>query len=135
MLREEFGKKRFPLFLDDVRTWPLWIEHDEFLAVHGGVRPDRALEETSVEELVNMRTWDGTGENLQSMQNPPWFEFYKGRKLIVFGHWAALGGVVRKNVIGLDTGCVYGGTLTAVELPERKIVSVRAKRAYRTVNA
>jgi len=48
----------------------------------------------------------------------------------VFGHWAALGGVQREKVIGLDTGCVYGGKLSCLIWPERKIVSVNARKAY-----
>lgn len=47
----------------------------------------------------------------------PWFE-YEHRKPIketlVFGHWAALGGVSENNILGLDTGCVWGGALTMV---------------------
>ena len=76
-------------------------------------------------------------------QNPKilksWFDFYKGKKLVVFGHWAALNGIVKENVIGLDTGCVYGKKLTALVLsdsasspnsPKREIVSVQAKKQY-----
>jgi hypothetical protein len=48
----------------------------------------------------------------------------------VFGHWARPEPVVRPNAIGLDTGCVYGGELTAVILPERRLVSVPARRVY-----
>lgn len=39
--------------------------------------------------------------------------------LIVFGHWSAEGLVARSNVIGLDTGCVWGGKLTALRLHDR----------------
>jgi bis(5'-nucleosyl)-tetraphosphatase (symmetrical) len=49
----------------------------------------------------------------------PWFDV-EGRRSadtrIVFGHWSALGLVVRKDVVGLDSGCVWGGTLTAFDL-------------------
>ena len=49
----------------------------------------------------------------------PWFEV-PGRASrdtrIVFGHWSAQGFVDRHNVLGLDTGCVWGGSLTAVAL-------------------
>ena len=60
----------------------------------------------------------------------PWYESYTGETTVVFGHWARPEPVVRENAIGLDTGCVYGGRLTAVILPERNLVSVPAKRAY-----
>jgi bis(5'-nucleosyl)-tetraphosphatase (symmetrical) len=49
----------------------------------------------------------------------PWFE-HDNRKSrdarIVFGHWSALGLVLRKDVVGLDSGCVWGGSLTALNL-------------------
>ena len=48
----------------------------------------------------------------------------------MFGHWAKPAPIVRRNAIGLDTGCVYGGALTALILPERRLVSVSARRVY-----
>jgi bis(5'-nucleosyl)-tetraphosphatase (symmetrical) len=49
----------------------------------------------------------------------PWFET-PGRKTqeipIVFGHWSTLGLLNRHHVVGIDTGCVWGGTLTAIDL-------------------
>jgi bis(5'-nucleosyl)-tetraphosphatase (symmetrical) len=49
----------------------------------------------------------------------PWFDVpSRGTSdvTVVFGHWAALGLIVRDNVIGLDSGCVWGEELTAVRL-------------------
>jgi bis(5'-nucleosyl)-tetraphosphatase (symmetrical) len=49
----------------------------------------------------------------------PWFELENRRSAdtrIVFGHWSALGLVIRKDVVGLDSGCVWGGALTAFDL-------------------
>ena len=43
----------------------------------------------------------------------PWDDFYRGSKRVVFGHWARRGLVVRPQCVGLDTGCVYGGQLSA----------------------
>jgi len=49
----------------------------------------------------------------------PWFAIPKRKTadtLIYFGHWSTLGLLRRHNVIGLDTGCVWGGKLTAMEI-------------------
>ncbi|HEV7135804.1 MAG TPA: symmetrical bis(5'-nucleosyl)-tetraphosphatase [Steroidobacteraceae bacterium] len=49
----------------------------------------------------------------------PWFDIPSRRtrgNRVVFGHWSALGLIARQDVIGLDSGCVWGGALTAVDL-------------------
>ena len=56
--------------------------------------------------------------------------FYKKKKRVIFGHWAAMGRIYRDNVIGLDTGCVYGGALSAYIVEEKAWVSVEAQRVY-----
>lgn len=57
----------------------------------------------------------------------PWYEA-PGRKtskeLVIFGHWAALGHRMRDHVIALDSGCVWGNTLTAVRLEDREVFQV-----------
>ena len=128
-LKKEFGKS-FERFVDEIETWPAYLDTHDFLAVHAGVRPDLPPAETQIQELVNMRTWDGEGLDFQNDDDPPWYEFYTAEKLVIFGHWAAKEGVTRKNAIGLDTGCVYGKHLSALVLPEREIVSVQAKKQY-----
>lgn len=61
----------------------------------------------------------------------PWFE-HPERKTkdvqIVFGHWASLGVYRAKNILALDSGCVWGGSLTAARLDgDQEIISVRCK--------
>jgi len=54
----------------------------------------------------------------------PWFDAAGRRSAgieVVFGHWAALGLVVRPDAIALDTGCAWGGALTAIRLEDRRI--------------
>jgi len=57
----------------------------------------------------------------------PWFDV-PGRRTadvtVVFGHWSALGLVLRPNLVGLDSGCVWGGKLTAVCLDDRTLLQV-----------
>jgi bis(5'-nucleosyl)-tetraphosphatase (symmetrical) len=65
----------------------------------------------------------------------PWFDV-PGRKTadttVVFGHWSTMGLINRPNLIGLDTGCVWGGKLTGVELhadwTQRRFESVKCAR-------
>jgi len=56
----------------------------------------------------------------------PWFDV-PGRRsaeaTIIVGHWAALGLRLRPDLIAIDTGCVWGGTLTAVRLEDRRVFS------------
>lgn len=44
---------------------------------------------------------------------------------VIFGHWSALGLIMRPNLIGLDTGCVWGGRLSGLRLPQRQVYQVR----------
>ncbi len=115
-----------------IRTWPLFVEDFDFLVVHAGLAPHRHPAQTEPHILLNIRTWDGIGTHLNNPANPPWYELYEESRLVLFGHWATNGLVIRPNVIGLDTGCVYGIVLTAVTLPDRKIYQVPAKHTYAT---
>ena len=58
----------------------------------------------------------------------PWFDVPSRKTAdyrVFFGHWSTMGLVQRENVIGLDTGCVWGGNLTAVSIgPESKMIQV-----------
>jgi bis(5'-nucleosyl)-tetraphosphatase (symmetrical) len=61
----------------------------------------------------------------------PWFDWRPlaepNRPAIVFGHWSALGLLVRDDAIGLDTGCVWGGFLSAIRLEDRAVLQVASQ--------
>ncbi|MBC3875674.1 symmetrical bis(5'-nucleosyl)-tetraphosphatase [Undibacterium flavidum] len=57
----------------------------------------------------------------------PWFDVESRETqdcIVIFGHWSTLGLLLRDNLISLDTGCVWGGKLTAVRLEDRLVVQV-----------
>ena len=54
----------------------------------------------------------------------PWDDFYDGTSLVVHGHWGRRGHYRTPAVIGLDSGCVYGGRLTAWCQDTDRIVQV-----------
>ncbi len=59
----------------------------------------------------------------------PWYDWPHGRgreTTVVFGHWAALGLMLRPDAIALDSGVAWGGALSAVRLDDRRIVAQRA---------
>ena len=62
----------------------------------------------------------------------PWFRYPRGDDArLIFGHWAALQGETpdsRVDASALDTGCVWGGTLTALNLASGERVSVPSRR-------
>ena len=54
----------------------------------------------------------------------PWFDVPKrasADSTVIFGHWSALGLLLRKDAIALDTGCLWGGPMSAVRLDDRKL--------------
>lgn len=64
------------------------------------------------------------------IRHHPWAEEYKGDTLIVHGHIVVDEVKWVNNTVDIDTGCVFGGKLTAFRYPEREIVQVQAKRNY-----
>ena len=112
-----------------LRRLPLVIDEARFCLVHAGVNPELGLAGSSRDELLAIRTWPPR----KGIYGPRWHEVYRppdGDKVLVFGHDAPGGLVQRRRadgspyLIGLDTGCVYGGELTAWILEEDRIVQV-----------
>ena len=113
----------FPLFLR--------LPSQQVIVVHGGLVPGIALEDQEPELLMNMRTLrpDGTGSR-RSDDGPLWGSQWHGPELVIFGHHAMAGLQRHTKAIGLDTGCVYGGRLSAYALPDDRLFSVPSRSVY-----
>jgi len=59
-----------------------------------------------------------------------WARDYKGKALVVYGHTPVHEATLLNNTYDLDTGCVFGGKLSALQYPEKTVVSVPAKQEY-----
>ena len=101
------------------------------LFVHAGFVAGIRLAKQNPRLMMNMRSVlpDGTVTS-KFFSNWPWARLWDGPHTVFFGHDADRGLQQYDNALGLDTGCVYGGRLTACILPERRLVSVSAKREY-----
>jgi predicted phosphodiesterase len=134
-------------FSDDdwrvIETMPLYqdIEEHNLCVVHAGLDPRHDLEKQDPWVLTHIRSFDEQGNPSHRDGQESWSVGYAGPKHVVFGHNALRGLQLHPNATGLDTGCVYGGSLSALVLdagakvppPDRRreqIVSVPARRQY-----
>lgn len=111
---------------------PLYIKTEHFLLVHAGINPIDGLDGTSFDEFISIRCWPPKKNKLEGSR---WHDFYtKQHPLIIFGHDAPNGLVIKENdneryLIGLDTGCVYGGKLSAYSIGEDLLIQVESKQS------
>ncbi len=94
-----------PEHLHFFETLRPFYETEDYIFVHAGLRPGKDLWEQELKDLLWIR-----GEFI-------WSDFDFGKR-IIFGHTPFSEPLIMANKVGLDTGCVYGGRLTAVVLPE-----------------
>lgn len=95
--------------------------------------PDALRVAHAMQALTRLRVVTLAGEMMLNFNGPPskcpqgtvpWYDAPGRRSLqqtIAFGHWAALGLLLRPNLIACDTGCVWGNALTAVRLEDRAV--------------
>lgn len=107
------------------------------MAELAGLDPD--VRHQNVDIATRVRWCDEKGRMPVPEADPPtepgyrrWYELLEGRfeETIVFGHWARPGLVKRPGFRGLDSGCVWGGHLTAWIAEDDTFVSVPAVRQY-----
>lgn len=120
----ESQRERYAAYL---RSLPFTINLGTHLVVHAGVRPGVPLRLQMTSDLTEIRTM---GANPSSRRGVPWYRVYRGRRMVLFGHWPAKVPRLSPCAIGLDTGCVYGGRLTGYIIESNQFVSVPARRAY-----
>lgn len=116
-------------------------EHDVCI-VHAGIVPDIDFALQDPWTLTHVRSIDPEGRASQRHDLEPWALRYEHGPHIVFGHNSRLGLQLRPLATGLDTGCVYGGRLSALvlelgqrvpedpELRRELVRSVPAARCY-----
>ncbi|AFO56705.1 metallophosphoesterase [Natrinema sp. J7-2] len=102
-----------------LESLPTAISWDGGLVVHGGLDPSRPLSGHSDDDVLTMRSPAGDGYD-----GPFWFDRYEGPPRVFFGHTVLAEPIEREWTVGLDTGCVYGGQLTAYDVRRGEAVSV-----------
>ena len=115
---------------------PDWTDLDRLSSTpHDAVHDDAWLESDLVSAATRVRCCAPNGDLSRDSAPPesradpfrPWDEYYGGPTRVVHGHWARRGYYRGEHTMGLDSGCVYGGPLTAWCQDEDRIVQVRGQ--------
>ncbi len=135
--------------LEWLEAQPVMRVEDDLVLVHGGIHPSwddlpavaaslnaavaghvRRRPDERIVFATQVRYCDERGRRPARDEPPPgppyrpWDDLYRGRRMVVFAHWARRGLVIGPRVRGLDTGCVYGRPLTAWIAEEDRVVQV-----------
>lgn len=109
----------------------LVLDGKRLLAVHAGL--PREMHGRDTDDVTQICKYGmSTGEH-DASGHPVrlhWENDYRGETLVVFGHIVEREVRQVNNTVCIDTGCVFGGRLTALRYPERQIVDVQAHKIY-----
>ncbi len=101
------------------------------VVVHAGLVPGVPIDRQRREHLLSVRSFRPDGTPSRKVDDGvPWASRWPGPEHVVFGHDAIRGLQQHPFATGLDTGCVYGRELTALVMPEGRLVSVPAQRKW-----
>ena len=109
----------------------LVLDEGRLVVAHAGLREEMHNRTSGVVRSFSL-FGDTTGETDEYglPVRYPWAEEYRGRAAVVYGHTPVPEATWLNNTICVDTGCVFGGRLTALRWPERETVSVAARATY-----
>lgn len=118
------------LFLDKLVSH-LWFDDGRLVVAHAGMKEDmqgRGSGAVRAFALFGETTGETDGYGLPVRSD--WAAEYRGRAAVVYGHTPTPAAEWINNTICVDTGCVFGGKLSALRYPERELVEVPARRVH-----
>lgn len=130
--RYQIGASDYPAAVAYMDSLPRYLDLPDALLVHGFWEPGIPLAEQKDTVIAGTLTGE---HHLRDNGLWPWYERYDGDKPVIVGHRDYSGGqkkpcVYKERVYGIDTRCVYGGSLTALWLPDFTLISVPSRGDY-----
>ncbi len=123
-------KEALPSFLDDLRSH-VWLDGGRLAVAHAGLKEDMIGRGSgAVREFALYGETTGEIDEFGLPVRADWAAAYRGKTAVVYGHTPMLAAEWVNNTLCIDTGCVFGGKLTAFRWPERELVEVPAIRIW-----
>jgi protein phosphatase len=108
-----------------------WLDTGTLAVAHAGVREDMIGRASgAVREFCLYGETTGESDEFGLPIRHNWAADYRGKTVVVYGHTPSLNAEWLNDTICIDTGCVFGGRLTALRWPERELVDVKALQVY-----
>ena len=126
-----------PAFVDALKTWldglisHYVFDDGQLVVAHAGLKAEmQGRGSGAVREFALYGDTTGETDEFGLPVRLNWAADYRGKAMVVYGHTPVPDAEWLNNTTDVDTGCVFGGKLTALRYPEREFVSVPALQTY-----
>jgi len=123
-------REALPKFLDGLRSH-VWLDGGRLAVAHAGLKEEMIGRGSgAVREFALYGETTGEIDEFGLPVRADWAASYRGSTTVVYGHTPVVRADWVNNTLCIDTGCVFGGKLTALRWPEKELVDVRAERTW-----
>ena len=123
-------KREVAEFIENLRSHYV-LDEERLVVAHAGMKEEmQGRASRVVREFALFGETTGETDEFGLPVRYPWAQEYRGRSMVVYGHTPVPVPEWVNHTINVDTGCVFGGALTALRYPERELISVPARRIY-----
>jgi protein phosphatase len=123
-------REALPKFLDGLRSH-VWLDGGRLAVAHAGLKEEMiGRGSAAVREFALYGETTGEIDEFGLPVRADWAAGYRGPTTVVYGHTPVVRADWVNNTLCIDTGCVFGGKLTALRWPERELVDVPAERTW-----